>query len=108
MNKEQKKDTRYYKERLIEKIREVCPWATLQAATERAEKLLGNITKPLSQNLYEWLDNKPLTDIWLDGYCVRHIMEMRFERYPLEALEILALYSKDKKAGTREIWRTRK
>lgn len=108
MNKAQKKDTRYYKERLIEKIREVCPWATLQAATERAEKLLGNITKPLSQNLYEWLDNKPLTDIWIGEYCIKQVMEIRHDKHPLEALEALTIYSNDKKAGMREIWEKKK
>lgn len=105
---DQKQYKQTYKKELITKILEIYPWTTLQAAKERAERLLNGIPEPLRQNLYEWLDNKPLTDIWIGEYCVKQVMEIRHDKHPLEALEALTIYSNDKKSGTREIWEKKK
>ncbi len=96
------------KELLAKKITEVYPWTKPQAALDRAQRLLGDISDELTVNLWEWVNGEEISDVWTGGYCVRMVMEIRGDNQFLEALEALVLYSKDEKAGLREIWRTRK
>ena len=79
-----------------------------KAALDRAERLLGDISDELMVNLREWVNGEEISDVRTGDYSVRMVMEIRGDNQFLEALEALVLYSKDEKAGLREIWRTRK
>ncbi len=96
------------KELLAKKITEAYPWTKPQAALDRAERLLGDISDELMVNLREWVNGEEISDVRTGDYSVRMVMGIRGDNQFLDALEALVLYSKDEKAGLREIWRTRK
>ena len=94
--------------KLIAKIKETCPWTTDAAAEMRADRLLSEIPGALTVNVEEWINGEKLSDIFVDEYCVNAIMEIRGDKLVFDAIEALVLYSRDKEAGKRRIWRTRK
>lgn len=95
-------------EKLVRKIIETYPCMTMETALKRAENLLKNTNDKLMVNLFEWVNDKKISDIWIGDYCVKMVMEIRGDNKFLDAIEALVLYSQNPKAGLTEIWRTKK
>lgn len=73
-----------------------------------ARELLKNLDARLLPNLREWMDGKPVTDIWIGKYCVNAIMSIRGDRNFLSALCAMNTYLQNEAAGIALIWRGKK
>ena len=94
------------KERIVNRIREVHPYFTAQAAEELADRLM-QADGALRVNLTEWLEGKALSDIWVrDKYCIGSVMQLRATQDFISAFIALDDYAKDesREAG---LWRKR-
>ena len=77
------------------------------AATLAAE-LITSTDRRLEQNVLEWIHNQPISDIWVDKYCINAILAIRGDGDFLDALEAMNLYLQDPRLGEMRIWRARK
>ena len=73
-----------------------------------ADTLLAETDDRLWQNLEEWINGKPISDLWIGEYCINAIMAIRDDDDFLDALLAMSLYLRDEQEGIRVIWRAKK
>lgn len=93
---------------LISVIRKRIPAMDEKYVVHYAEALLKNLDARLIPNLREWVDGKPITDIWIGKYCVNAILSIRGDTDFLSALEAMDTYLRDEEAGIALIWRAKR
>lgn len=79
-----------------------------EQAISRARDLIANTDCRLEQNVREWMEGMPISDVWVNKYCINAIMDIRKDRDFLSALEAMNLYLQDPKLGELRIWRIRR
>lgn len=83
------------KRKIFDKLLQSNPKLSVYEANLIANRLL-NVGNLLQQNLLEWLENKQLSDIWInEKYCVEGVMRMRGNKDFVSALISLDDYAKD-------------
>lgn len=88
-------NTAEHKRKIFDKLLLTNPKLSVYEANLIANRLLhvGNL---LQQNLLEWLENKQLSDIWInEKYCVEGVMRMRGNKDFISALISLDDYARD-------------
>lgn len=90
---------------LVSVIRRRNPELDEKYVDQYAGDLLKNLDDRLLPNLREWMEGKPVTDIWIGKYCVNAIMSIRGDSDFLGALEAMNTYLQDEEAGIGLIWR---
>ena len=88
-------------------IAQRCGGLTQEAAADYAARLLAQLDPRLEGNLREWMENRPVSDVWIGQYCVNAILSIRGDGDFLSALEAMNAYLRDADAGKRLIWRGR-
>lgn len=84
------------KRKIFDKLLQTNRNLSVYEANLIANRLL-NVGDLLQQNLLEWLENKQLSDIWInEKYCVEGVMRMRGNKDFVSALISLDDYAKDK------------
>lgn len=84
-----------HKRKIFEKLLQTKPKLSVFEANLIANRLL-KVDDLLQQNLLEWLENKRLSDIWInEKYCVAGVMRMRGSKDFVSALISLDDYAKD-------------
>ena len=73
-----------------------------------ANKIIAEGDDRLLRNLNEWINDEPISDLWIGKYCVNAIMAIRGDKDFLDAFLSMNLYLKDEKEGVRKIWRAKK
>lgn len=87
--------TSEHKRKIFEKLLQINPQLSVFEANLIANRLL-NVGNLLQQNLLEWIENKQLSDIWInEKYCVEGVMRMRGNKDFVSALISLDDYAKD-------------
>ena len=91
---------------LIEnKLRKHCPLATDAFITAAADALI-DIDPPLRENVRQWIEDIPFTDIWIhERYCLRTVMALRHNKDILEALLALDRYARHPNSTTEHLLR---
>ena len=88
---------------IFDKLLQINRKLSVYEANLIANKLL-NVDDLLQQNLSEWLENKQLSDVWInEKYCIAGVMRMRGNNDFVSALISLDDYAKDK-AKERDLW----
>ncbi len=83
------------KRKIFDKLLQTNRKLSVYEANLIANRLL-NVGDLLQQNLLEWLENKQLSDIWInEKYCVEGVMRMRGNKDFVSALISLDDYAKD-------------
>jgi len=90
---------------LVSVIRKRNPELDEKYVDHYAKELLKNLDDRLVPNLREWMDGKPVTDIWIGKYSVNAVMSIRGDTDFLSALEAMNTYLQDEEAGIALIWR---
>ena len=62
---------------LVSVIRKRNPELDEKYVDHYAKELLKNLDDRLVPNLREWMDGKPVTDIWIGKYSVNAVMSIR-------------------------------
>lgn len=82
------------KRKIFDKLLRTNPKLSVFEANLIANRLL-NVGNLLQLNLLEWLENKPLSDIWInEKYCIEGVMKMRGSKDFVSALISLDDYAK--------------
>ena len=82
------------KRKIFEKLLQTNPKISVFEANLIANRFL-EVDDLLQQNLLEWMDNKPLSDIWVnEKYCVEVVMRMRGNKDFASAVISLDDYAK--------------
>lgn len=93
-------------EKVLAKIKEKYPYYYADKQAQLAEMLV-NVNDNLKQNVEEWADDKPLSEIWVRGkYCVRAVMQIRQDDDFVDAISALNEYA-EKSSNEYLIWRPR-
>lgn len=75
--------------------------------TEKTADQLLNCCDDLLINVSEWVNDEPITDIWIkDKYCVGAVLKIRNDYDVIDAILSLNLYAKDDSYETL-LWRRR-
>lgn len=98
-------ENRILKEKLIKKIKRT-EGAGQEPAERRAEMLMKVCPDALRQNLVEWSEDSPLSDIRIEGYCVVDVMNIQRCGFP-GAVWILSQAARDPSRASM-IWRMRR
>jgi hypothetical protein len=78
-------------------------------ATLRAEKVLRECPQVLMENVREWVEEKPLTDIYVGKYSLPMILTIWNSRDFLRALEVLnELQEGNVESAELKIWEMRR
>lgn len=86
------------KTNLLLKIGDIKPNMILRDVKKIVDRLLA-CDEILAPNILEWVENKPISDIWVrDKYCVNAVMEMRSSKDFISAIIALDDYLKDESA----------
>ena len=96
------------KKKLVEAIMGHNPLADEHYANYMAERIIKEGDDRLEQNLAEWMQEKPISDLWIGKYCINAIMSLRGDEDFLDAFLTMSLYLRDEEAGVMRIWRTKK
>lgn len=79
------------------------------AAYKRATDLLKNCSVHLLPNVYEWVEGRPLSDIYVDKYSISMILSIWNSNDFLRALEVICeLQQGNKDIAERRIWQMRR
>lgn len=70
-----------------------------------ATRMVEETDERLEPNVAEWLRGEPLTDIWIDQYCIGLALKIQGRGDFLTALEALSTYARDPQRGESLIWR---
>lgn len=98
-------ENRLLKEKLIQKIKR-SEGAGQESAGRRAEMMMKVCPNALRQNLVEWSEDRLLSDIRIEGYCVVDVMNIQRCDF-LGAVWILSQVARDP-SRTSMIWRMRR
>lgn len=96
------------KEPLAAALQRALPGLEAKHAMYYAAEVIASTDYRLEQNVLEWIQNQPISDIWVDKYCINAIMAIRGDGDFLDALEAMNLYLQDPRLGEMRIWRARK
>lgn len=84
------------KRKVFDKLLETNPEISVLKSDELADRLV-HVNDLLKQNLLEWLEDKPLSDIWINNkYCIGSVLKLRGNANFVSALIALDDYAKDK------------
>lgn len=93
---------------LVQKMVAHCNY-TEEIAQEEAAKICGMIKgHPLEKNLTEWLENQPISDVYVGKWCVRNVLEIRghveglsapYNREILQVIYALLVYKNNPEVG---------
>ena len=84
------------KRKIFDKPLQTNPEIAVFKSDELADRLV-HVNDLLKQNLLEWLEDKPLSDIWIDNkYCIGSILKLSGDTNFASALIALDDYAKDK------------
>ncbi len=87
--------TSEYKRKIFDKLLQTKPKLSVFEANLIANRLL-KVNELLQQNLLEWIEDNPLSDIWInEKYCVEGVMKMRGNKDFVSALISLDDYAKN-------------
>lgn len=87
--------TSEYKRKIFNKLLQIKPKLSVFEANLIANRLL-KVNELLQQNLLEWIEDNPLSDIWInEKYCVEGVMKMRGNKDFVYALISLDDYAKN-------------
>ena len=90
---------------LVSKLEQVMPGLGSDQLRAYAERMVSETDERLEPNVVEWLREEPLSDIWIDQYCIGLVMKVQGRGDFLGALEALNCYVTDPDLGERLIWR---
>ncbi len=86
--------TSEHKRKIFQKLLQTNPKLSVFEVNLIANRLL-KVDDLLQQNLLEWIENKPLSDIWVnEKYCIVGVMRMRGNKDFISALISLDDYAK--------------
>ena len=71
-----------------------------------AQRLVEETDPRLEENVRQWMEGEPLSDVWIGSYCVGMVMKIQGRNDFLSALEAMNRYTADPAAGARVIWRS--
>ncbi len=91
---------------LTEAILTTAPQMSAELCGGYAERLISETDERLEINVRQWMDGEPLTDVWIGGYCIGMVMQIRGNKDFLGALDAMNAYAKDPAVGELKIWRT--
>lgn len=95
------------KKKIFDKLIQAKPHLSLVMANELLQRLV-DIDERLEVNLYEWLNDRPLSDVWINNkYCIGAIMKIRDDDDFVTAFLALDEYSKDVNKES-FLWQARK
>lgn len=77
-------------------------------AEKQALNIIETTDRRLEENLLQWMNSEPISDLWIGKYCINAIMSIRKDSDFISALEAMNLYLSDETAGVQKIWRTKK
>lgn len=92
---------------LVEAIKKHIPLADDHYAEYMADRVINEGDDRLAQNLNEWIQGGPISDLWIGEYCINAIMSIRGDEDFLDALLTMSLYLRDEDAGVIKIWRAK-
>ncbi len=107
------------KQKLVERTQKEFGY-TAEGAEREASRLLAALggAPQLLANVDEWLDGRPLSEVFVEKYCVRSVLILRGcpdepkalaeRRDVLNAIYSLAVYAADKRAGEALIFQIRR
>lgn len=90
------------KKRVAEALRGLSP----EAIEKYAKRMIDETDERLETNVDEWIDGKPLSDIYIGKYCIDTVMQIQGQKGFLTALEALNCYAANPALGECKIWRT--
>ena len=93
---------------IIKRIKEKSPELSNSYIENYYDDCIKQLDERLCQNLFEWLDNLQVSDIWIGKYCVNAIMSIRNDSDFLNALQTMDIYLKDENKGISMIWRPKR
>ena len=80
-----------------------------QAAFEKAAQMQQSCPTQLVQNVWEWMEDRPLTDIFVEGYSLPMILSLWGNRDFLRALTVMQMVANgEKKQAESVIWEMRR
>ena len=80
-----------------------------QAAFEKAAQIQLDCPEQLVQNVYEWVEERPLTDIFVDGYSLPMILYIWGNRDFLRAFRLMQMVANgETKQAEPAIWEMRR
>lgn len=80
-----------------------------QAAFEKAAQIQQSCPVQLIQNVCEWVEGRPLTDIFVEGYSVPMILYLWGNRDFLRAFTVMQMIANgEKKQAESAIWEMRR
>ncbi len=83
------------KKKIFEKLIQTKPHLSVVTANEIIQRLI-DIDERLQVNLYEWLNDEALSNIWIhDKYCIGAVMKIRDDGDFIMAFLALDEYAKD-------------
>ena len=94
--------------RFADALQREMPAMPRQTAISRASALINETDSRLEENVLQWIEGKPISDLWVGKYSINAILELRRSRDFLDALDAINLYLRDPKAGEARIWRARR
>lgn len=95
-------------EKLICKISEQYKLSIIDA-TAVAEKIINDCSPILIENVWEWAEDRPFTDIYIGKYCLSMILKIWNSEDFLRALEVMQeLLEGNIKKAELKIWEMRR
>jgi len=95
-------------ELLADALQRALPGLEKGPAMTRAAELISATDSRLEQNVLEWIENRPISDVWVDKYCINAVLAIRKDGDFLSALDAMNLYLQDPRLGEMRIWRARR
>ena len=92
---------------LADAIRRNIPSMSVDSAMKMAGDIVRDTDERLENNVAQWMEGEPLTDDWVDKYCIGAILAIRGDTDFLDALRAMSRYIEDPVAGEHLIWRKR-
>ena len=93
------------RQKLTEAISQAIPGLEHSACENFAVRIIRETDDRLEDNVREWMEHRPISDIMIGKYCVGMIMAIRGDKDFLSALETLSLYASNPELGECQIWR---
>ncbi len=83
------------KKKIYDKLMQSKPHLSVVMVDEIMQRLI-DADERLKTNLYEWLNDKPLSDIWIHNkYCIGAVIKIRNDQDFVSAFLALDEYAKD-------------